>query len=154
MELARAGSEEAARELIDVYGPHLRRAVRRQMDPRLRRQFDSDDFMQEVWQRFFAHLDKLSEVDHPQALVAFLSKLARNQVADACRKFLHCPRHHPDREETLSDATGQEPKNLPAKQASASQIFEAKELEEGLRQSGSTKPGFTKPQFTRVRHTP
>jgi hypothetical protein len=74
----------------------------------------------------------LRQPRHAQALIALLSKLARNQVADACRKFLHCPRHHPDREQSLSDATGQEPKNLPAKQASASQIFEAKELEEGL----------------------
>lgn len=44
----REGSEDAAWQLVERYGGHIRRTVRRALDPRLRSKFDSLDFVQSV----------------------------------------------------------------------------------------------------------
>ena len=57
MRRVREGSEAAAWELVDKYGGHLRRAVRRVLNPMLRSKFDSLDFVQLVWDSFFRRRD-------------------------------------------------------------------------------------------------
>src|SRR5262249_44175004 len=52
MQRLAGGSQEAARELYDRYGPHIRRVVRRRLIPALRPKFDSIDFEQDVWKSF------------------------------------------------------------------------------------------------------
>jgi len=54
LEQARAGSDSAARELIERFGPFILRVIRNRLDPRLRSIFDSADFSQAVWASFFA----------------------------------------------------------------------------------------------------
>ena len=54
MQSVREGSQEAARTLFERYGPHIRRVVRRKLHQKLRPQFDSVDFVQDVWASFFA----------------------------------------------------------------------------------------------------
>lgn len=82
----RAGSEDAVRALLDQYGPHVVRVVRRRMNPRLRGRFDSQDFTQAVWASFFGHLPEITQLNHPQELVRFLSRVASNKVIDAGRR--------------------------------------------------------------------
>ena len=52
MRSVREGSEDAARMLFDRYAPHIRRVVRRKLHQKLRPQFDSVDFVQDVWASF------------------------------------------------------------------------------------------------------
>jgi hypothetical protein len=45
MERIQEGSQDAVRELLDQYGSHLVRVIRRRLSQRLRSQFDSADFV-------------------------------------------------------------------------------------------------------------
>jgi RNA polymerase sigma factor (sigma-70 family) len=84
----RSGDPEAAAELVRLYEPYVRRAVRIEMrDPRLRRVFDSSDFCQSVLASFFARL-ALGQFDleRPQQLLRLLATMARNKVASRARR--------------------------------------------------------------------
>lgn len=88
MDRLRRKSEGAARELLDQYGPHLLRVVRRRLSKRLRSRFDSLDFVQAVWASFFALPPDKLHFEQPDALAAFLGQLARNKIIDLVRKRL------------------------------------------------------------------
>src|SRR5262245_11453834 len=102
MEQLLAGSPEAARELTEVYGPHLLRAVRRRLHKQLRTKFDSRDFVQDVWASFFACLPQGPTFDRPGALVGFLARLAHNKVVDAIRLRLMGNKYNVNRERPLA----------------------------------------------------
>src|SRR5688572_23874581 len=53
MQCVREGSADATKELLDRYGPHVLRVVRRKLNRKLRPKFDSVDFVQDVWASFF-----------------------------------------------------------------------------------------------------
>lgn len=80
-----AGSEEAARELVETYGWHVIRAVRRRLNPVLRSKYDSTDFTQAVWASFFADPAAGPAFDSPGSLVTFLKRVAAHKLADAWR---------------------------------------------------------------------
>ncbi len=81
------GSEEAVRELLDRYGDHIFRAVRRRMNHKMRAQFDSEDFCQAVWKSFFANRDEnVDRFETPQELINFLKEVAKNKVIDEYRR--------------------------------------------------------------------
>jgi len=104
MQRVGAGSQEAARELVERYGPHILRIVRRRLDRALRSKFDSADFVQAVWASFFAlPLDRY-HFDRSQALVAFLIELARNKVVEVVRQRLQTQKYNINRERSLEDA--------------------------------------------------
>src|SRR5262249_11396362 len=102
MEKVLAGSPEAARELTELYGPHLLRAVRRRLNRQLRTKFDSRDFVQDVWASFFAALPQGTTFDRPGALVCFLARLAHNKVVDAIRLRLMGNKYNVNRERPLA----------------------------------------------------
>ncbi len=85
LEEATAGSEEAARQLTEGYGSYLLITVRRWLNKRLRNQFDSVDFVQDVWASFFARGCNKETFQHPQQLIRFLQHMARNKVVSALR---------------------------------------------------------------------
>jgi len=87
MQQVKAGSEQAARELLDRYGEHILRAIRRRLGRRMRSQFDSADFLQAVWASFYAHQSWLSRFHRPEALIAFLARVATNKVISQCRSW-------------------------------------------------------------------
>lgn len=97
----RAGREEAVLALLEQYGPHVVRVVRRRMNPRLRGRFDSQDFTQAVWASFFGHLPEITQLNQPQELVRFLSRVASNKVIDAGRRAQV-------RHETSADSSSEE----------------------------------------------
>lgn len=81
----RSGCPEAAREVFDRFNPHVRRVVRRHLARRLRRQFDSHDFLQAVWASFFTTPADRYTFDKPDDLVNFLARVAANKVIEAFR---------------------------------------------------------------------
>jgi RNA polymerase sigma factor (sigma-70 family) len=81
----REGCPDAARELFERYGGHIRHAVRRRLHERMRARYDSLDFTQDVWASFFTSpLDKYT-FDTPESLIAFLTEVAQSKVAKAFR---------------------------------------------------------------------
>jgi RNA polymerase sigma-70 factor (ECF subfamily) len=85
LDRARDGDQDAARILYTRYSSYVRAAVRRRLHPRLRRQYDSLDFVQDVWKSFLAAPGDRRQFDSPQALVGFLARVARNKVLEVVR---------------------------------------------------------------------
>jgi RNA polymerase sigma factor (sigma-70 family) len=86
MERVRLGDPEAGRELFERYGKAIQMVVRYRMDRRLRSQFDSLDFAQDVWASFF----RIPAGDYafrtPGELMAFLTRVVQYKMIDAYRK--------------------------------------------------------------------
>ncbi len=95
------GSQDAAWRLIELYGPHIRRVVRRILDRRLRSQFDSIDFVQAVWASFFKDPLRMRAFSSPDEIIGFLAALARNKVIDESRRRLRSKRWNVRREQRL-----------------------------------------------------
>lgn len=84
----RAGDDKAATELVRLYEPHVRRAVRIRMNqPRLRQVVDSMDICQSVLARFFVRAASGQfRLDTPKQLVALLVTMAENRIRDWQRR--------------------------------------------------------------------
>jgi RNA polymerase sigma factor (sigma-70 family) len=108
------GSNEASRELLERYGPHVKRVVRQKLSRKLRAKFDSDDFAQAVWASFFAEPKRDLHFDRPEALLAYLLNLAQNKVVDVHRQRQSL-KYDISREQTLN------PMNLDTASMAASQ---------------------------------
>ena len=87
LERVRKGDEEAARELLVHFEPHVRRVVRRRLPVVMRSKFDSMDFVQSVWGDFFPKLAR-GEIsfDSPQRLAKFLALVAQAKVTNEFRR--------------------------------------------------------------------
>lgn len=78
----RVGDEDAARWLVDLYGPALKREIRFQVrDDQLRRVVDSSDIFQSVMRSFFVGC-RLGEFElrTPAELFSLLRVIARNKI--------------------------------------------------------------------------
>ena len=82
----RNGSQDAAWELVETYGPHVHRYVRRIMVRNLRSKFDSLDFVQIMWASLFRQPEKLASFDQPAEFIAYLVTLAKNKVFNELRR--------------------------------------------------------------------
>jgi RNA polymerase sigma-70 factor (ECF subfamily) len=127
MQRLREGSEDAARELLDRYGEHILRVVRRKLSRELRSKFDSVDFVQAVWASFFAGLPRRRRFDRPQALMAFLVTLAQNKVIDAVRQRMQTKKYNVNRERPLDGAAAAEAAAVAAREPTPSQQAVAKD---------------------------
>ena len=121
MERVVAGSEEAAAQLLDRYGPAVLQAVRRRLSRQLRSKFDSLDFVQDVWASFFANPPSERRLHRPEMLVAFLTQVAKNKVIDATRQRLHGVKHNVNLEQSLDNSTLGGPGAVPAQQDTPSE---------------------------------
>jgi RNA polymerase sigma-70 factor (ECF subfamily) len=83
----RAGDADAAVALVRQYESAVRVAVRaRLFDPALRRQFDSIDVCQSVLASFFLRVAAGQfDLQQPKQLVALLTKMAHNKIAQQIR---------------------------------------------------------------------
>jgi RNA polymerase sigma factor (sigma-70 family) len=134
MERVRAGCPNAGREVYDRYSGHIRRVVRRRLNHRLRAQYDSMDFLQDVWASFFrSALDRYVFKD-ANALVGFLAELAYNKVTDACRRRLLYQQYNLNFEQSLegSSRADQPALDPPQRTPTPSQVAIAKEHWERL----------------------
>lgn len=132
MEGVRQGSEEAVRELLDEYGPHVVRAIRRKLNQPMRAKVDSIDFTQAVWASFFANRSQIERLDKPEALIAFLVQVAKNKVIDEFRRLFHTQKHDLNRERSLQGSAEFEAGRLAARTPTPSQIAVTNELRDQL----------------------
>ena len=101
----REGSEDAAWQFIEHYGPHIQRVVRRTLDRRLRRKFDSIDFVQSVWASFFREPAQIHSFETPNQIVGYLAAIARFKVVDEMRRRLGTKKREIARELPWDDST-------------------------------------------------
>ncbi len=114
IERARQGNHQAISFIIDQYGAHLLRVVRRRLlsrqRPHLCRLFDWADFVQMVWLDFFhTGIHEVHSAD-PQQLKSYLSRIAANKVAVAERDYLICQKRSLLQQQSLEN------RDLPGKQ--------------------------------------
>ena len=103
MDEVRSGSEAAAVRILELYGDHIHRAVRRRLNRVLRPRFDSQDFVQAVWASFFRHRSQIVKFERPDELVAFLTRVAGNKVIDECRHRMQTQKANVNRECSIDD---------------------------------------------------
>jgi RNA polymerase sigma-70 factor (ECF subfamily) len=138
MEQVRSGNQEAAQEVYNRYSDPVRRVVRRWLEQRLRRQYDSADFVQSVWASFFQVPADAYTFPNPDALVAFLSRMAYHKVIETRRKRRGTLRRGKGDEQSLDEPPPDKPRNSPLAQAlpgptqTPSQYMMADERWEGL----------------------
>jgi RNA polymerase sigma-70 factor (ECF subfamily) len=79
---------EAGLELVERYGPEIRRAIHHRLtDPRLRRLFDTLDICQSAFGAFFEHVGGDGFVlDQPESLLCILHTLAHNKFREYVRR--------------------------------------------------------------------
>ncbi len=84
----RAGDQDAATELVQLYEPTIRRAVRFRLgDTRLNAALDSMDICQSVLASFFLRAASGEyELDRPEQLLKLLASMARNKVVSQVRR--------------------------------------------------------------------
>jgi RNA polymerase sigma-70 factor (ECF subfamily) len=81
---AQAGDEAAFAELVERFSPRLRYFLRKLSGPG----DGVEDALQDVWLDVFRHLPRLAD---PQALVAWLFRIARDRAFGRLRKSHHDP---------------------------------------------------------------
>ncbi len=132
MQRIREGSQEAAQELFEIYGPHLFRVVRRQLHRTMRSKYDSADFVQAVWASFFAVEPEKTHFDTPEALISYLAKIARNKVIDAVRQRFGTIKYNVGRERSLEAAEMFNQRRVVSREPSPSQVVRAKERKDQI----------------------
>ncbi len=121
------GSEEAAWDLIQKFGPQILRVVRRRLPDVLRRKFDSQDFVQAAWASVFAHRSRLVRFTKSEQFVAYMATVAGNKVAMEVRKRLQGKKYNVQRERPLLDNGEERNAGVNGQQPSPSQVAVAKE---------------------------
>src|SRR5689334_5039762 len=86
LQRAAAGEEQAAEEVLQTFGPRVLRAVRLRLNRKLRRNFDSVDFVQAVWMSFFDGLSDVERFADARALCGYLTKMAERKVLMTVRR--------------------------------------------------------------------
>jgi RNA polymerase sigma factor (sigma-70 family) len=103
MERVHDGSQDAAWQLLEKYGPHVKRYVRRSLNNEMRSKFDSLDFAQVVWASFFREPDRFRRLESPTELLAYLASLARNKVVGEVRRRMMSEKNDINREIGFGD---------------------------------------------------
>ena len=98
----RAGEPEATQVLFENYGDLLLKVVRRHLNPVLRSQVDSADFVQEAWLAMLQDTTIKANFETPHQFGAFLATVARNKVVDVVRRGLMSAGYNVNREVRLS----------------------------------------------------
>ena len=128
---AMQGSVSASRVILEKYSAVVIAAVRRKLPSDLRTRFDSADFAQAVWASFFAAPATANDIATPEALVRWLSVMARNKVVDEFRRRFQLQKNNIDREMSL-DGSPSFAREVPQIAPSPSQIAVANEIWERM----------------------
>jgi RNA polymerase sigma factor (sigma-70 family) len=105
---AQAGSSEACQALFDRCREPLLAAIRFVIRPRLRRLYDSDDFLNETFIEIFAFYFTDDVLRSPERLWRYLKRIAENKVRDATRKYLLSQRYGIGRDVSLANVQAEE----------------------------------------------
>src|SRR5262245_45362173 len=122
MARVQAGDADAAKTLYEDYGPYILRAVRRRLAERMRSQFDSMDFAQDVWASFFATSADRYDLTNPARLIGLLTAIARNKVIAAVRQRVEAQKRGLKIENSLETQLDRGA-HLPGPQQTPSQIL-------------------------------
>lgn len=133
-----AGEEEAVYDLIDTYGPHIQRVVRRRLNQRMRSKFDSYDFVQMVWVSFFRDRDRIAEFNDADDLIRYLVTMARNKLIDESRRRIDYVKYNVGREECSLDSPDV-PESSYARQETPSEIAIANECYHAMTEEQSER---------------
>jgi RNA polymerase sigma factor (sigma-70 family) len=96
------GDEIATRTLIERFEPEVQIMVRRWLPARLRSQFDTVDFTQDVWSSVITDCRERSEpFDEPRHLLGFLAAVVHNKVTQEFRRRTRTRKYDITREEPL-----------------------------------------------------
>jgi RNA polymerase sigma factor (sigma-70 family) len=107
MERARSGDPAAVRDFLEGFEEEVRVMVRARLPRKLRPRFDSGDFVQAVWQSFFAEPNGARPAFENEAhLRGFLDAVVRNKVHAQHRRLTRTAKHNLAREEPLYVARG------------------------------------------------
>jgi len=128
---AHRGDQAAWETLFKECYPKVRRVVRRKLNRSMRSLYDSTDFASDVMKSLAAQFDRL-EFPSIDSLMAFLAHIAEQKVIDEYRRR-HTLKRDITRERPMS-AKGVDsgPVQLPSDDPTASEVVQAKELEEQL----------------------
>ncbi len=118
--------EWAVRELVERYGHHVLRVVRRHLGRKLRVKFDSDDFLQAVWATLLVKSTAFQDIETEDQLVKFLTRIAFHKVIDQRRAYTLAERRDMRREVPLPEHDSQFP-DLPTPQSTPSEYLMAEE---------------------------
>jgi RNA polymerase sigma factor (sigma-70 family) len=80
-----AGSEDAVWQLADTYTPHIIRAVRRSLNPKLRQKIDSLDLAQTIWASLLLRPHEFTKLKTPQQLIGYLVHATQYKCCDKVR---------------------------------------------------------------------
>jgi RNA polymerase sigma-70 factor (ECF subfamily) len=127
MKRVREGSSEAIAHLLEEYGQHVLRIVRRRLSTRMRSKYDSRDFTQDIWMNFFAREIQDRHFESPEALQGFLARVAKNTITDAYRKRMEYEPFNIQREKSLDGSAAAEAVGLSDDGPSPSQVAIANE---------------------------
>ena len=97
------GSLEATETIFEKYSGSLLRAVRRRLPKAIRPKIDSTDIFQSIWASVLAHPTRLSEMDSPERLVAYLTGVAHLKVLEKYRHYTQAKAYDVRREQRMSD---------------------------------------------------
>lgn len=82
------GDVAAAEEVVDQYGEHVTRAIRRRFRTRkMRVLYETEDCMQSVWGSVFSDVERVASIQTPEHLMRYLARVAGNKLIDRDRKF-------------------------------------------------------------------
>lgn len=120
----RAGESAAADALYALCGPAIRAAVRRRLHDRLRTQFDSLDFVQDVWASFLAADPDRHEFATAEAVTGYLTRVAHNKVVEVFRRRFKTQKSAISREVAVGDAEPPAQAPSPSQRAIAGEAWE------------------------------
>lgn len=82
------GDVAAAEQVVDRYGAHVTRAIRRRFRSRkMRVLYGTEDCMQSVWGSIFSDVDRVAKIETPEHLMQYLAKVAGNKLIDRDRQL-------------------------------------------------------------------
>jgi RNA polymerase sigma-70 factor (ECF subfamily) len=120
----RQGDEQAAAEVVRLYEPIIRRAIRyRLSNAQMRHALDSMDICQSVLASFFIRAASGQyQLNQPEDLLKLLTAMARNKLK------AHVRRQHAQRRDQRRVDAGADPHTVAGRDGTASQKLAAREL--------------------------
>lgn len=90
------GDADAMRSLLEQYGPQVWHETRTNIGKQWQSMVDADDVMQVTYVEAFLHIDKLTARE-PAGFVAWLRRIAQNNLRDAIKELERKKRPHPSK---------------------------------------------------------
>jgi RNA polymerase sigma factor (sigma-70 family) len=132
IERVKRGDQDAAWRILELYGSHLQRYVRRSSHRDMRSKFDSIDFVQVCWASFFREPQRLQNITTPAELMSYLATLARNKVVSEVRRRINSQKRDVRREVSLHEVCDSDREALVGRDPTPSSVAICRERWEQL----------------------